>query len=93
MTPDQQESIKQMLTKIDQLLTRECVLCGDFLLDMVGSSVIPDEPMNQAAVELVDQNSYSIDLNTGKEAKQQITISTAIGGASRVGGQARQRRQ
>ena len=81
-----------MLSKIDQLLTRECVLCGDFLLDMVESSVIPDEPMNQAAVELVDQNSYTIDLNTGLEAKQQITISTAIG-ASRVSGQARQRRQ
>ena len=65
MTPDQQESIKQMLTKIDQLLTRECVLCGDFLLDMVGSAVIPDEPMNQAVVELVDQHSYTINLRTG----------------------------
>ena len=68
MTQEQQESIKQMLTKIDQLLTRECVLCGDFLLDMVGSAVIPDEPTNKAVVELVDQNSYTIDLRTGLDA-------------------------
>ena len=42
MTASDQESIKIKLTKIDQLLTKECVLCGEFLLDLVGSAVVPD---------------------------------------------------
>ena len=74
MTQQQQENIKQMLTKIDQLLTMECILCGDFLLDLVGSAVIPDDPSNKAVVELVDQNSYMIDLQTGFEAQRSIVI-------------------
>ena len=54
--------------------------------------MIPDEPMNQAAVELVNQNSYTIDLTTGLEPKQQINMSTALG-AVRARDQTRQRRQ
>lgn len=41
MTAADQENITQKLTKIDQLLTRECLLCGDFLLDQVGAAIIP----------------------------------------------------
>ena len=72
-----------MLTKIDQLLTMECVLCGDFLLDMVGSAVIPDEPTNKAVVELVNQNSYTIDLQTGFEAQTSMVISQHDGAKPR----------
>ena len=53
----------------------ECILCGDFLLDLVGSAVIPDEPSNKAVVELVDQNSYIIDLKTGFEPQKSMVIS------------------
>ena len=53
----------------------ECILCGDFLLDLVGSAVIPDEPSNKAVVELFDQNSYIIDLKTGFEPQKSMVIS------------------
>ena len=42
MTAEDQDNIKKKLQKIDQLLTKECALCGEFLLDLVGSAVIAD---------------------------------------------------
>ena len=70
MTQTDQENIKQKLVQIDQLLTRECVLCGEFLLDLVGSAVVPDGPETRSDT-LKGQHSYKINLKTG-EAHEQV---------------------
>lgn len=69
MSLQEQENIKQKLSKVDELLTKECVLCGDFMLDIIGSSTIPDEPHRPRSLLKIKerQNSYSIDLTTGME--------------------------
>ena len=43
-----QEQIKRLLHKIDQLLTKECILCGDLMLDMLNTSNIPEFDRVQA---------------------------------------------
>ena len=35
-----QETIKMLLHKIDELLTKECILCGEVLLDILNTSDI-----------------------------------------------------
>ena len=70
MTQADQENIKQKLVQIDQLLTRECVLCGEFLLDLVGSAVVPDGPETRSET-LKGQHTYKINLKTG-EAHEQV---------------------
>ena len=35
-----QEQIKFLLVKIDELLTKECILCGELLLDILNTSDI-----------------------------------------------------
>ena len=37
-----QETIKMLLKKIDELLTKECILCGELLLDILNTSDIAE---------------------------------------------------
>ena len=66
MTLQDQQNIKQKLSKVDELLTKECILCGDFLLDFLGTATISDEPQRPRTL-IKKQNSYSIDLATAQE--------------------------
>ena len=77
MTAADQENITQKLTKIDQLLTRECLLCGDFLLDQVGAAVIPYssdfKKVSQTLFpDFKGQNTYTIDLRTGEDKQKKL---------------------
>ena len=50
------------------------MLCGVFLLDLVSSAVVPDEPVDHQYVSLKGQNSYTIDLKTGEDKSKTKTM-------------------
>jgi len=52
-------------------LTRECVLCGEFLLDQVSAAIVPDDQVQKLA-SLNGQNSYTIDLKTGEDKRKKL---------------------
>ena len=69
--------IKRILKVIDEMLTRECLLCGDFMLDILSSSTVADqEPKSLSSISMVGggpgagkpnqtiMNQYMLDMDT-----------------------------